>query len=70
LKHHRNKRSENAFTNELNSIKGIGDTTMITLLKKFKSNDKISKLRFEDLQNSIGKSKAALVFNHYNAVKP
>ena len=70
LKHHRNKRSENAFTNELNSIKGIGDTTMITLLKKFKSNDKISKLRFEDLQNSIGKSKAALVFNHYNALKP
>ena len=70
LKHHRNKRSENAFTNELNNIKGIGDTTMITLLKKFKSNDKISKLRFEDLQNSIGKSKAALVFNHYNAVKP
>lgn len=70
LKHHRNKRSENAFTNELNSIKGIGDTTMITLLKKFKSNDKISKLCFEDLQNSIGKSKAALVFNHYNAVKP
>jgi len=70
LKHHRNKRSENTFTNELNNIKGIGDTTMITLLKKFKSNDKISKLRFEDLQNSIGKSKAALVFNHYNAVKP
>jgi excinuclease ABC subunit C len=69
LRHHRNKRSENAFTNELNNIKGIGDTTMITLLKKFKSNDKISKLNIEDLQDSIGKSKAALVFNHYNGIK-
>ena len=42
---------------------------MITLLKKFKSNDKISKLNIEDLQDSIGKSKAALVFNHYNGIK-
>ena len=66
LRHHRNKRSENTFTNELNNIKGIGDSTMITLLKKFKSNDKISKLSIHELKESIGDFKAKLVFDYYN----
>lgn len=66
LRHHRNKRSENTFTNELNNIKGIGDSTMITLLKKFKSNDKISKLSIQELKESIGDFKAKLVFDYYN----
>ena len=66
LRHHRNKRSENAFTNELNNIKGIGGSTMIALLKKFKSNDKISKLSIQELQESIGNFKAKLVFDYYN----
>ena len=39
---------------------------MITLLKKFKSNDKISKLSIQELENSIGNSKAKLVFDYYS----
>ena len=66
LKHHRNKRSENAFTNELDNIKGIGDLTRVKLLKTFKSNINISKLTFKELENSIGNSKAKLVFDYYS----
>jgi len=66
LKHHRNKRSENAFTNELDNIKGIGDLTRIKLLKTFKSNINISKLPIKELQKTIGNSKAKLVFDYYN----
>ena len=66
LKLHRNKRSENAFTNELDNIKGIGDSTRIKLLKTFKSNINISKLSIKELQKSIGNSKAKLVFDYYN----
>ena len=66
LKHHRNKRSENAFTNELDNIKGIGDLTRVKLLKTFKSNMNISKLTFKELENSIGNSKAKLVFDYYS----
>jgi len=66
LKHHRNKRSENAFTNELDNIKGIGDLTRTKLLKTFKSNINISKLTIKELQKTIGNSKAKLVFDYYN----
>ena len=66
LKLHRNKRSENAFTNELDNIKGIGNLTRTKLLKTFKSNINISKLSIKELQKSIGNSKAKLVFDYYN----
>ena len=66
LKHHRNKRSENAFTNELDNINGIGDLTRIKLLKTFKSNINISKLTIKELQKTIGNSKGKLVFDYYN----
>ena len=66
LKLHRNKRSENAFTNELDNIKGIGNSTRTKLLKTFKSNINISKLSIKELEKSIGNSKAKLVFDYYN----
>ena len=66
LKLHRNKRSENAFTNELDNIKGIGNSTRTKLLKTFKSNINISKLSIKELQKSIGNFKAKLVFDYYN----
>ena len=69
LKLHRNKRSENTFTNELDNIKGIGDLTRIKLLKTFKSNNNISKLSIVELQNAIGTSKGKLVFDYYNELK-
>jgi excinuclease ABC subunit C len=66
LKLHRNKRSENTFTNELDNIKGIGDLTRVKLLKTFKSNNNIAKLSIIELQKAIGNSKGKLVFDYYN----
>jgi len=41
LKHHRSKRRSNFLTNELDQIKGIGEKTIIDLLRHFKSNKNI-----------------------------
>ena len=60
---HRDKRSESAITNELESIEGIGKATVEILLKKYKSVKKIKLLEFSELEKCIGNKKAELVFN-------
>lgn len=60
---HRNKRSKAAITNELERIEGIGQQTADTLLKAFKSVKKIRGTSLEAIEQVIGKSKAAIVFD-------
>ncbi len=62
ITHHRQKRSNAAFENELEKIKGIGSATAEMLLKKYKSVKKIKQLNLDTLTELIGKSKAELVF--------
>jgi excinuclease ABC subunit C len=64
---HRNQRSRGTFVNELETIKGVGKNTADTLLQKFKSVKKIKDLSKEELEKSIGKSRAESVFNYFNA---
>ena len=59
---HRNQRSRGTFVNELETIKGIGKNTADTLLKKYKSVKKIKLLSQQELEETIGKSRAALVY--------
>ena len=59
---HRNQRSRGTFVNELETIKGIGKNTADTLLKKYKSVKKIKLLSREELEETIGKPRAALVY--------
>jgi excinuclease ABC subunit C len=59
---HRNQRSRGTFVNELETIKGIGKNTADTLLKKYKSVKKIKLLSREEIEEAIGKSRAALVY--------
>lgn len=59
---HRNKRSKAALENELEKIPGIGKQTADILLKEFRSVKKIKQLSLEELEESIGKSKAGIVF--------
>ncbi|HET7119520.1 MAG TPA: excinuclease ABC subunit UvrC, partial [Hanamia sp.] len=66
---HRNQRSRGTFVNELENIKGIGKTTTDILLKKFRSVKKIKDLPIESLEESIGKSKATIVYDYFNAKK-
>ncbi len=62
---HRNQRSRGTFVNELEMIKGIGKNTADILLKKFKSVKKIKELSLEDIEQTIGKSRAKIVFEYF-----
>lgn len=65
---HRNQRSRGTFVNELEKIKGIGKSTADMLLKKFKSVKKIKELPEGELAETVGKSKAKLIYNYFQAV--
>ena len=58
---HRQKRSNAAFTSELENIPGIGKKTVTSLLKKYKSLKKIKEIGLEELATMIGDSRARKV---------
>ena len=64
---HRNQRSRGTFVNELQHIKGIGKNTADILLKKFKSVKKIKELPQETLEETIGTSRATIVFDYFQS---
>ncbi len=66
---HRNQRSRGTFTNELESIKGIGTETATQLLKKFKSIKKIKNLEEEELKKVVGPHKAEIILTHFRIDK-
>ena len=63
---HRNQRSRGTFVNELENINGIGKSTADMLLKKYRSVKRIKDLSAETLEETIGKSKAAIIFEYFN----
>ena len=63
---HRNKRSKTALNTELESISGIGEKTVVELLKHFRSLKRIKEAPLKDLSEVIGPSKADIVYNHYH----
>jgi excinuclease ABC subunit C len=66
ITHHRNKRSKGAIQTELSMINGIGEKTLIALLKKFKSIKRIKNATFEEIDQLIGKDKARKICDHFN----
>ncbi len=66
IEHHRNKRSKNALNTELETIPGIGEKTMIDLIKKFKSAKRVSYAKLDELEDVVGASRAAKIYNYYN----
>ena len=65
IEHHRNKRSKSALKTELEIIPGIGEKTIMVLLKHFKSVKRLTKLNKKDLEPVVGKSKAEIIYNYY-----
>jgi excinuclease ABC subunit C len=55
---HRNKRSKEALNTSMDAIDGIGEKTVIELLKNFKSLERIKSATFEELTEIIGPSKS------------
>ncbi|NQX97948.1 MAG: excinuclease ABC subunit UvrC [Flavobacteriales bacterium] len=65
ITHHRNKRSKAAITSELDKIGGIGYKTAQQLLWKFKSVARIKKTTLQELEATISKKRAKVVFDFF-----
>jgi excinuclease ABC subunit C len=63
---HRNKRSKRALHSELDSIKGVGEKTRETPLKRFKTVKMIGNATLEELTNVIGKAKSNIIYEHFH----
>lgn len=63
---HRDKRSKHQVHSELDDIKGIGEKTKATLLKTFRSVKQIKLASLEQLIQSIGKSKAQVIYDFFH----
>lgn len=66
---HRNKRSNEALKTEMETIPGVGEKTIVNLLKHFKSSKRIANASFEELEEVIGTSRAEKIRAHYKSVK-
>ncbi|MFA6870987.1 MAG: excinuclease ABC subunit UvrC [Bacteroidaceae bacterium] len=64
---HKEKRSKRQIASQLDSIKGIGEKTKETLLKEFKSVKRIKEVPIDQLELTIGKAKAKLVWDNLQA---
>ncbi len=62
---HRNQRSKNFISSELDSIKGIGEKTKEILMNEFGSVKKIQQASKKELILFIGEAKANLVIKHF-----
>lgn len=61
ITHHRNKRSKGTIKSALSDIEGIGPKTVESLLRTFKSVAGIQAAAPADIENCIGKVKAAIL---------
>jgi excinuclease ABC subunit C len=61
---HRNKRSKGATSSALEDIPGIGEKTIVQLLKKFKSVKRIKATSQEDLTALLGPAKAKIIVKY------
>lgn len=69
ITHHRDKRSKSALTTSVESIPGIGEKTMITLIKHFKSVKRLSQATEKEISDVVGVSKAKKITDFYNPPK-
>jgi excinuclease ABC subunit C len=67
ITHHRNKRVKGTIKSELTSIPGIGPDTAKKLLRKFKSLKKIKSATKEQLSETVGKAKAAILIKYFES---
>ncbi|WP_228853616.1 excinuclease ABC subunit UvrC [Aegicerativicinus sediminis] len=65
IKHHRNKRSKSAIQNELENIPGVGEKTIVQLMKKFKSVKRLSNASLEEISSEIGVSRAEKILAYF-----
>ena len=62
---HRNKRSKNFLVSELESVPGIGEKTIESLMKKFKTIKRLKTVPLDEMVAEIGMSKAEKLMNYF-----
>ena len=62
---HRQKRSKDALQTSLETIPGIGEKTILELLKTFKSTRRIKQASFNELASVIGHSRANKIIDYF-----
>lgn len=67
---HRDKRSKNALQTSIETIPGIGEKTMQTLIKHFKSVKRLKEASEKDISAVVGLSKAKKITDFYKDIKP
>jgi excinuclease ABC subunit C len=65
ITHHRDKRSKTALVSSLENIPGVGEKTMETLIKYFKSVKRIKEASENEISDVIGLSKAKKITDYY-----
>lgn len=66
IEHHRNRRSKGALKTELESISGIGEKTIVDLMKVFKSTKRIANAKLDELEAVVGLSRAQKIYQYYH----
>lgn len=66
IEHHRNRRSKGALKTELENISGVGEQTIIDLMKQFKTVKRIANAKLDELEVVVGLSRANKIYNYYH----
>lgn len=66
VRHHRTRRKNSTIKSELEEIPGVGEKTIELLLSKLKSVKRIKESNLETLEEILGKSKAAVIYEYFN----
>jgi excinuclease ABC subunit C len=66
IEHHRNRRSKGALTTELENIPGVGEQTIVDLMKNFKTVKRIANAKLDELEAVVGVSRANKIYNFYH----
>lgn len=65
ITHHRDKRSKAALNSSIESIPGIGEKTMLTLIQHFKSVKRLKLATEKEISDIVGVSKAKKITDFY-----
>ena len=66
IEHHRNRRSKGALKTEMESIPGIGEKTIVDLMKVFKSTKRIANAKLDELEDVVGLSRAQKIYQYFH----
>ena len=66
LRQYRNRRDKSFIDSELQNIEGIGEKTVFSLIKQFKSVKNIKTKSLKSLKKIVGENKAKIIYNYYN----